>query len=99
MRGSDERNTSRLYSVSDSFGDAQIVAVPERVILDLQSRNYDSEGRVHKGHALADMSLTTAIRLRELLGEAIAVATGAIPVQPGLWSEATIRHIAQKRRS
>nr|WP_294512750.1 hypothetical protein [uncultured Rhodopila sp.] len=89
-------NTSRLFSISGTFGDAQIVATGSRVLIDLQTRNYDSGGILRKHHALANLPLETASRLRDLLNEAIAAAAEAPPHQPGLWSEATSAHTARR---
>jgi hypothetical protein len=87
-------STSFLRSVGGTFGEAQVVALPSRVIIDLQTRNYDTIGHLHHDHALADLSVATAIRLRDLLDEAIVAASDAPPHQPGLWSESTNRAIA-----
>lgn len=89
-------NTSRLFSVSGTFGDAQIVATRDRVLIDLQTRNYDAGGILRKHHALANLPLETASRLRDLLNEAIAAAADAPQHQPGLWSEATSAHTARR---
>lgn len=89
-------NTSRLFSVSGTFGDAQIVATSSRVLLDLQTRNYNSAGVLHKQHALANMPLDTATRLRDLLNQAIAAATDATQHQPGLWSDSAVSDIARR---
>ena len=89
-------NMSRLFLVSGTFGDAQIVAMRFRVVIDLQTRNYDAGGILRKHHALANMPLETACRLRDLLNEAIAAAAEAPQHQPGLWSDATSAHIARR---
>jgi hypothetical protein len=89
-------NTSRLFSISGTFGDAQIVATRSRVLIDLRTRNYDSGGILRKHHALANLPLETACRLRDLLNEAITAAAEALQHQPGLWSEATSVHTAQR---
>jgi hypothetical protein len=89
-------NTSRLFSVSGTFGDARIVATGSRVLIDLQTRNYDSGGILRTHHALANLPLETASRLRDLLSEAIAAAADAPAHQPGLWSEATSAHTARR---
>jgi hypothetical protein len=73
--------------MSDTWGEAQIVAMRDRIVLDIQSRNYDSTGHLKLDHALANLPLRDAIRLRGLLGEAIAAAAEATPPQPGLWSD------------
>jgi hypothetical protein len=53
-------NTSRLFSVSGTFGDAQIVATRSHVLFDLQTRNYDASGILRRHHALANLPLDTA---------------------------------------
>jgi hypothetical protein len=89
-------NTSRLFSVSGTFGDAQIVAIRSRVLFDLQTRNYDAGGILRRHHALANLPLDTASQIRDLLSQAIAAAAEAPEHQPGLWSEATTAHIARR---
>jgi hypothetical protein len=89
-------NTSRLFSVSGTFGDAQIVATPSRVLIDLQTRNYDSGGILRKHHAQANLPLETASRLRDLLNEAIAAAAEAPQHQRREWSEATTANTARR---
>nr|WP_294546620.1 hypothetical protein [uncultured Rhodopila sp.] len=77
----------RLFSTGDTWGEAQIVAMPDRIVLDIQSRNYDSTGQLRQDHALANMPIRDAIRLRGLLGKAIAAAAEVTPPQPGPWSD------------
>ena len=89
-------NTPRLFSLSGTFGDAQIVAIPSRVLIDLQTRNYDAGGILRKHHALANLPLDTASQIRDLLSQAIAAAAEAPEHQPGLWSDATTAHIARR---
>jgi hypothetical protein len=55
-------------------------------------RNYDTTGRLHCDNALANLSAAEARRLHDLLGKAIAAAEDAAVDQPGLWSNATLRH-------
>jgi hypothetical protein len=62
----------RLFSISGTFGDAQIVAAPSRVIIDLQTRNYDASGVLRRHHALANLPLETASRLRDLLNGGVS---------------------------
>jgi hypothetical protein len=85
---------SSLTSTSGTFGVIQIAATQENVVLDVQARNYDSAGHLHRDHALANLSLATAARLRDLLSEAIEYANSArLDVrQTSLWSENTRRH-------
>jgi len=90
-------STTQLRSLADTFGEAQIVALPSRVVLDLATRNYDTQGHLHRDSALASLSLETAIKLRDLLSEAITAAAGMPEVQPGLWSDATHADFARRR--
>ena len=92
-------NTSRLFSVSGTFGDAQIVAAGSRIIIDLQTRNYNSSGILCKAHALANLPLETASQIRDLLSQAIAAAAEAPQHQPGMWSDATIAHTPRRLQS
>jgi hypothetical protein len=89
------------------LGEAQIVATSDSIVLDLRSRIYDISGHLHRDHALAHLSVATAIRLRELLGEAIEAsldawqtgtsrASGAMPRQPMSRAGGGARH---ERRS
>jgi hypothetical protein len=91
-------STGFLRSLDGTFGEAQIVALPSRVILDLQTRNYDTIGHLHRDSALADLAIATAIRLRNMLDEAIVAASDAPPVQPGVWSPVTSRAVAHRMR-
>jgi hypothetical protein len=88
----------RLCSTAGTWGEAQIVAVAARnVVLDLQTRNYDTTGVLHRQHALANLPLSAAVRLRDLLDEAIQTALDtSADAQPGLWSDATVRDIAAR---
>jgi hypothetical protein len=64
-------NTSRLFHTAGTFGKIQIVATQENVVVDVQTRNYATDGQLHRDHALANMSLAAAVRLRDLLIEAV----------------------------
>jgi hypothetical protein len=85
-----QHNTSRLFSTADTFGEIQIVAGSECVVVDVQARNYDTAGHLHRDHALANLSLTAAARLRDLLSEAIDHARSVTldSRQTALWSNA-----------
>jgi hypothetical protein len=89
---------ARLFSTAGTWGEAQIVSTSDSIVLDLQSRIYDTTGRLNREHALANLSISTAIRLRELLGEAIEASLDASAArnQPGLWSNATAANIASR---
>jgi hypothetical protein len=98
MRQLSAHNTpARLLSTAGTWGEIQIVAMPERIALDIEARNYDTHGHLHRDHALTNLPLATALRLRDLLNEAIEAALDCEPRQPGLWSEATMRAIGQRR--
>jgi hypothetical protein len=82
-----------LRSTAGTWGQIQIATTPDSVVLDIATRNYDTQGHLHRDYALANLSIDTAIRLRALLGEAIesALDASAAERQPGLWSDATMR--------
>lgn len=64
-------NTSRLLSTAGTFGECQIVAAPDRVLIDVTARNYDTHGHLHHERALLNLPLDAATRLRDLLDLAI----------------------------
>ena len=66
-----QHNTCRLFSTGGTFGEIQVVATQENIVVDIQARNYDTAGHLHREHALANLSLASAVRLRDLLSEAI----------------------------
>jgi hypothetical protein len=86
-----QHNTCRLFSTAGTFGEIQIVAGQEHVIVDLQARNYDTAGHLHRDHALANLSLSAATRLRDLLDEALVHAHSITldTRQTALWSPVT----------
>jgi hypothetical protein len=86
----------RLFSTAGTWGEAQLVSTSASIVFDLQSRVYDTAGHLHREHALANLSVATAIRLRQLFGEAIEASldASAARTQPGLWSDATVASIA-----
>jgi len=88
MSGFKQDTTTRLFSTADTWGSADIVAASDRVVLDIETRNYNTTGHLCRDHALACLSLASAERLRDLLSEAIAVATYMAPHahQTALWS-------------
>jgi hypothetical protein len=96
MRQHGAASTAFLRSLADTFGVAQIVAVPNRIIVDLQTQNYDTAGLLNRNHALASLSLDAAIQLRDLLSEAIIAAASAAPPHPGIWSDATNRVVSHR---
>jgi len=89
-------STPRLFSASGTYGEVDIVASDRGVLLSLTGRNYDTMGALHRGSALANLTVADARRISRLLQEAVAVSQDADPRQPGLWSEATTRAIANQ---
>lgn len=91
-------NTSRLFSTAGTWGETQIVATKETVVVDLQTRNYDTAGYLHRDHAMANLSLSAAVRLRDLLSEAIDhAASVTLDVrQTALWSPTTVAAVATR---
>ena len=91
-------NTARLFSTSGTFGEIQIVSTPDKVLLDVQTRGYDTQARLRCEHALANLSIETAERLRDLLAEAVqhARSVDLDSRQPGLWSPATTAAVAAR---
>jgi hypothetical protein len=87
-------STARLFSTSGTWGEADVVASDRGVLVSLTGRNYDTHGHLHRDHALANLSVSDAIRLSHLLNEAVAASQDADPRQPGLWSETTLRWAA-----
>jgi hypothetical protein len=85
-----------LRSTAGTWGDVSIASTPDRVILDIHARTYDTAGNLHRDAALLNLSIETAIRLRALLGEAIESALDCEPRQPGLWSDATMRAVGRR---
>lgn len=89
-------NSTSLRSMCGIFGQFQLVSTTRGVVVDVLARNYDTDGRLHQHHALANLPLPDARRLHELLGAAIAAAECAEPRQPGLWSDETVRQAARR---
>lgn len=83
--------TGFLRSLTGTFGEAQIVAASGRIVVDLETKNYDTAGFIHKEHALAALSLDSAIELRDALNAAISAAANLPQPHPGIWSDLTNR--------
>jgi len=88
--------TGFLRSLDGTFGEIQVVATGSRVVLDVTARNYDVAGYLHRDSSLSNLSVGDAIRLRDLLDEAIVAAADAPPHNPGVWSDATTRAVARR---
>ncbi len=91
MRLTDSNITSRLWSTAGTFGEIQIVTASGKVVVDLFTRNYDPAGHLNRGHAVANLSLSAAVQLRDLLSDAIEQAASAEldTRQIRLWPDAT----------
>jgi hypothetical protein len=89
MRQLSAHNTPpRPLSTAGTWGKVQIVPASDRVVLDIFARNYDTTGYLHRDAALLNLSIETAIQLRDLLDEAISAALDrSASRQPGLWNE------------
>lgn len=86
---------SILRSMSGTYGQVQVVAVPEQVLLDVSGRHYTTTGDLVRDHGLVTLDLDQALRLLALLQEAVEVAKLPRNEQlPKIWSERTIRHFA-----
>jgi hypothetical protein len=88
-------STPKLFSASGTYGEVDIVASDRGVLLSLTGRNYDTIGALHRGSALANLTVADARRISRLLLEAVAVCR-ADPRQPSLWSKATTRALANQ---
>jgi hypothetical protein len=77
---------TRLFSMADTYGQIQIVAMHDRVVCDIAGRNYDVSGLLQKERALVNLPLSAAIQLHRLLADAIVAAEEAVPTQACLWS-------------
>jgi hypothetical protein len=82
---------ARLLSTGGTWGEIQIVWTAENVVLDVQARNYDIAGHLRRDHAAINISVQTAVRIRQILGEAIEASldVSADRSRQGLWSNAT----------
>jgi hypothetical protein len=98
MRLPDSNITSRLWSTAGTFGEIQIVTASGKVVVDLFTRNYDTAGHLNRGHALANLSLSAAVQLRDLLSEAIDHSASAeLDIrQTRRWPGATTAHTAAR---
>jgi hypothetical protein len=95
MSGLQQFNTPRSCSVTGTFGELQVTAALEHVVVDVQSRNYNTVGHLLCEHALVKLPLATAMRLRDLLDQAIETSQGILDAaQPGLWSNNTAAFVA-----
>ena len=93
--------TSLLRCVTGGFGTVQIVAAPQKVLLDLQSRAYNTVGLLHQDHAAALLPLDDARRLLVELTAAVAQSEALAPSPAPTWGDETSRHVvlaAARRR-
>jgi hypothetical protein len=92
MSGFQRYTTPKSCSVVGTFGELQVTACREHVLVDVQSRNYDTVGDLHCEHALARLPLPKALRLRDLLDQAIEASR--VAAQPGLRSNSAVASVA-----
>lgn len=59
-------------SVKLRFGELQLVALDEGVLIDLQSRGYDTLGQAYRQHACDTMSVAETLALRDTLTRMLA---------------------------
>ena len=87
--------SDRLRCVTGPFGAVQFVAAWQRVLLDLQARNFTTTGDPAEDHASAVISLADAKHLLVELAAAVAQAESLPPpaVAPA-WSDETLRRVA-----
>src|ERR1700678_3876896 len=69
-------STSEFCSLAEVFGELQVTACREHVVVEVQSCNDDTVGHVNWKHALARLPLQKALRLRDLLDQAIEAGRG-----------------------
>jgi hypothetical protein len=92
MSGFQQYSTPKSYSVVGTFSELQVTACHEHVVVDVQSRNYDTVGHLQCEHALARLPLHIALRLRDLLNQAIEASR--VTAQPGRWSNSVVASAA-----
>ena len=80
MSGFHQRNRApQLFSTGGTWGEAQIVAISDAVVIDLTGRRYDRQGHLGQEHAAVRLPLVVAMRIHALLAEAITAADGLEP--------------------
>jgi hypothetical protein len=72
---------SSSMMVTASSADVQVLAAASRILVDVQTRHFDTAGHSGRDHACADLSVSEARRLYILLGNAVAIAAEAEPRQ------------------
>jgi hypothetical protein len=83
MSGSDH------LKISGTFGSIETGAYDQSVLIDVNARNYDVNGYLHKQSAFLRLSVNDAYRIHAYLGRAIVAAEEQEPRQSGLWSNST----------
>ena len=104
MSGLQWHSTPKSCSVVGTFGELQVTATHDHVVVDVQSRNYTTVGHLQCEDALVKLPLQTALRLRDLLDQAIETSQVIFDTaQPGLWSDSSVAFVAselwQRRRT
>jgi hypothetical protein len=83
-----QHNTTRLSQTTGRFGGIRIVAT-QSVVVDVQTRNYDTARHLRRAHALANLPLSAAARLRNPLDQAIT--RRALPSPSANWAYGAMR--------
>jgi hypothetical protein len=97
MSGFNHYSTPKSCSVAGTFGELQVTGYREHVVVDVQSRNYDTVGQLHCEHALARLPLQKALQLRDLLDRAIEASRVTFATsQAGLWSDSAVESVADE---
>jgi len=91
------RITPTLCSLSGTFGEIQVVAAANRLIVDIAARNWDTAGHLHRQSAVLSLPLDDAISLHTAIGQAIVVASDTALQTAPTWSDRT--HSTVVRRS
>jgi hypothetical protein len=82
MSGFHQRNRApQLFSTGGTWGEAQIVAISDAVVIDLTGRRYDRHGHLALEQAVVRLPLVVAMRIHALLAEAITAADELEPRQ------------------
>jgi hypothetical protein len=88
---------SIIRAMSGTYGEVQIVASPDQVLVDLSGRHYNSTGHLMTDHGLVQLDLAQAVQLLSNLQAAVEVARLPRKQQlPKIWSERTIAEVAAR---
>jgi hypothetical protein len=95
MSGFQHYSMPKSCSVARTFGELQVTGDREHVVVEVQSRNCDTIGRLYCEHALARLLLQKALKLRDLLDRAIEASRATLgAAQPAVWSNSAFASVA-----